>query len=273
MNNPLVSVIIPVYNSGQYLEETIRSVLNQTYRNFEIILIDDGSTDNSTQIITRFSSEYSNIKALLSPGAGRPAVPRNIGINNASGELVAFLDSDDLWTKNKLSLQVSYLTANPGVPMIYTASKTFGAVNIFSPFYEVLPLPYKAVTTQSGLINIGNTITCSSVLARKEFIIREGGFDEDPQMRVEDYDLWIRLANYGSIGFLPVLSVYYRVHHSQFSGDWETKSARVRYLAQKRNLPIPDYKMIRNKGIVLLLIRNIIHFFASLYYKLMGLSL
>lgn len=272
MSTPLVSVVIPVYNAGRYLSDTINSVLNQSYKEIEILLIDDGSTDNSAEIINSFTKNYSNIKSFSAPSAGRPAVPRNIGIRNASGDFIAFLDADDKWTEDKLEKQVKYLIDNPDCPLVYTASKTFGSVNILSPFYEVLPLPWKAVTTREGLINTGNTITCSSVLARKEFLLKEEGFDEDPKMRVEDYDLWIRLAKYGNFGFLPCITVYYRIHSDQFSGDWETKSERVKYLAKKRNLPLPEYRMVRNKGFLLMMLRNLIHYFSFVYYKISGLT-
>lgn len=270
LQTPLVSVVVPVYNAGQYLGDTINSVLNQTYRNFEIIIVDDGSSDNSVGVIKAFEEKYSNIKLFYAPSAGRPAVPRNIGINNAAGEFIAFLDADDLWTKNKLAAQVDYLLKYSDCPLVYTASKTFGAVNIFSPFYEVLPLPGKGITTRDKLITLGNTITCSSVLARKELLINAGGFDEDPLMRVEDYDLWIRLAEYGDFGFLPCITVHYRVHENQFSGDWDKKNKTVRYLAEKRNLPIPEYRMVRNKGFLLRMIRNLVHLTAAFYYKFRG---
>jgi len=267
---PLVSVVIPVHNAAKYLARTIESVLAQDYNNYEIIVVDDGSSDNSVQIIIEFISKYKNIRLFSSGGAGRPSVPRNIGINNARGEYIAFLDADDLWIKKKLSLQVDYLKIHPNIPLVYTASKTFGAVNIFSPFYEVLPLPHKAFTKRSQLIEKGNSITCSSVLVHKDVLIKEGGFDEDSMLRVEDYDLWMRLASYGDFGFIPCITVYYRIHENQFSGTWDEKSERVRYLAEKRGLPIPEYKMIRNRGFILMMIRNLIHLVFSTYYSVRG---
>lgn len=267
---PLVSVVIPVYNSAKYITETILSVLRQTYKNVEILAIDDASTDNSVEVIKSLAEKNSNLRLFHSPGAGRPSVPRNIGINNARGEFIAFLDSDDIWQDNKLAVQVDFLRQHPQIPLVYTASKTFGSVSIFSPFYEVLPLPSKAFITRKEFIERGNSITCSSVLTRRELLLKENGFDEDPEMRVEDYDLWIRLSSCGDFGFIPAITVHYRIHENQFSGNWKEKSERLRYLAEKRGLPIAEYKMIRNKGFMLLLIRNMIHFLFSLYYKIRG---
>lgn len=108
----LVSIITPVYNSQDYLEETILSVLNQTYSNWELLLIDDCSIDNSYEIIKKYLEKDERIKYLKNDKNSGPAITRNKGIEKAKGEYIAFLDSDDLWYENKLERQISFMQTN-----------------------------------------------------------------------------------------------------------------------------------------------------------------
>lgn len=106
---PLVSIITPVYNAQDYLEETILSVLNQTYYNWELLLIDDCSIDNSYKIIEKYLKKDRRIKYLKNDKNSGPAITRNKGIEEAKGEYIAFLDSDDLWYENKLEKQINFM--------------------------------------------------------------------------------------------------------------------------------------------------------------------
>jgi len=151
-------------------------------------------------------------------------------------------------------------------------SVTFGNVTLFSPNYEVLPLLHKAVKTGNDLLIIGNSITCSSVLVKKEALQKVNGFDEDERLKaVEDYDLWIKLSKLGTFGFIPRILTHYRIHSTQSSADWQTKQERLKYLSDKRNLNLPVYKYYRNKGLFFLLIRNFIHYSTYLYVKFLTL--
>ncbi len=269
--NPLVSVIIPAFNVEKYIEETISSVLNQSYTNYEIIVVDDSSTDKTLEIIGKISKKDSRVKLFKIEHSGRPAVPRNFGISKAQGELIAFLDSDDLWAKEKLSAQIGFLEINPDLIFVYSMSVTFGKVNLFSPHYEVLPLLHKTARNYADLISKGNSITCSSVLIKKKYLEEVNGFDEDAELKaVEDYDLWLRLSKLGSFGFIPRIHTYYRVHSTQSSSDWEMKQKRLEYLASKRKIPLKGYRFFRNKGILVCLLRNLYHYFTFLFIKILS---
>ncbi len=268
-SSPLVSVVIPVYNVEKFVEETIYSVLKQTYKNFEIIVVDDSSTDDTLKIVQKLSKKFHKINYYKIEHAGRPSVPRNFGISKAQGSLIAFLDGDDVWVNNKLEIQVNYLLNNPQLVFVYSMSVTFGT-SIFSPHYEVLPLISKAARTKNDLLQKGNSITCSSVLVKKNALQAVNGFDEDPKLKVEDYDLWVRLSEIGPFLFIPLLHVYYRVHQSQFSADWEIKQERVNYLAKKRNWNLPPYRYYRNRGKFFLFARNSVHFLTFLWIKFIG---
>ena len=270
-NLPLVSVIIPVFNAEKYIGETVTSVLKQSYDNFEIIVIDDSSTDGTTGILEKMAQSNNKIKYFKIKHSGRPAIPRNYGIKKAGGEYIAFLDSDDLWTKDKLEEQIKFLQKYPNLIFVYSISVTFGEVNIFSPYYEVLPLLHKAATTREELISKGNPVTCSTVLVRKDIINSVGGYDEDPELKaVEDYDLWLRLSALGPFGFIPKIHAFYRIHKSQSSSDWETKQKRLEYLSSKRDIRLPQYKFYRNKGILIRLARNLFHFSTYLWIRFLS---
>ena len=119
----MASVILPVYNCESYIKDAIESILDQTYKNFELIVVDDGSTDNSIKIIERF--RVPSVKIIRQENLGCP-VARNTGLKTARGEYFAFLDSDDLWVRNKLELQMEQIS-QPGA-----ADMIFGYVNEFS---------------------------------------------------------------------------------------------------------------------------------------------
>lgn len=268
---PLVSVIVPCYNSGRYIKDTLASVLNQSYGNIEIIAVDDESSDDTFKILEDAAQNDQRIKPYQIAHSGRPSVPRNFGISKATGSLIAFLDSDDIWVRNKLQQQTAYLLKHTETAFVYSMSFTFGDVNFFSEHYELLPLPFRAAKNASDLREIGNTITLSSVLVRKEALDETGYFDEDPDLKaVEDYDLWLRLSGKFKFYFMPVIQVYYRIHGTQSSAGWEVREKRLQLLSAKRNIKLPVYKNLRRKGKLLLLIRNTIHFMFYRLYRLYG---
>src|SRR5690625_4190600 len=109
MNEPLVSIITPVYNAERFLSETIKSVKEQTYKNWELLLVDDCSKDNSAKIIKEFNRTDDRIKYIKLEKNSGASISRNTGIKNAKGRFIAFVDSDDLWEPEKLEIQISYM--------------------------------------------------------------------------------------------------------------------------------------------------------------------
>lgn len=200
INNPLVSVIIPVYNGGRYLVEAIDSILAQIYRPFEIILVDDGSTDN-TKTIAR---SYKSVRYQYQPNQG-VAVARNAGLNSASGELVAFLDADDIWTSDKLEIQVACLQNDPATGYVITNIRNF-----ISP----------GITVPAGIqdyINDKNQIGLMTVVAWRSVFDKVGGFD--PSFSIgEDFDWFTRAKDSGIKMFiLPDVCLHRRIHDANIS--------------------------------------------------------
>jgi glycosyltransferase involved in cell wall biosynthesis len=264
--NPLISIIITTFNSKRFIKEAVQSVLYQTYQSFEIIVVDDHSTDETAKIVREFSVKDSRIKFYSIPHSGRPSVVRNYGISKVVGDYIAFLDGDDVWEKHKLEEQFNSIHKNPHAVLVYSASVTVGA-NIFSPYYEVLPLLHKAARNKNDLIQKGNSIPLSTVLVSKKYLDMAGGFDEDPELKIEDFDLWLRLGEFGYFIFLPYIHAYYRIHPDQFSSDWEEKKKRLEYLSRKRGLKLAPYRFYRNKGFLFLILRNGIHVLTFLWLK------
>ena len=188
MINPIFSVIIPIYNSSHTIGKTIISVFRQTYRNYEIIIIDDGSTDNTQNILKKI--EDKRIRVFKIKRSGGPAKPRNYGINKSKSNWICFLDSDDLWEKNKLSI-ISKKIKKKNFDILchneYLSSLNKINISKYGPFKKNF---YKNL-----LIN-GNTLSTSAVTVSKKFLKKNKlKFNESKKfVSVEDYDLWMLIA-------------------------------------------------------------------------------
>lgn len=212
---PLVSVVIPAYNKGDIIKETIDSALAQTYPNIEIIVINDGSTDNTAEIVKSIKDD--RIKYYYQPNSGLPAKPRNKGVELAKGEYVAFLDHDDLWMENKLEKQISIIEKDPQIALV-----TSNALFILTDKKTNIPI-IKGV--KSGYFNDRDflpemNVIQSTALIKKSVFIEMKGFDESPDLRAaEDYDLWLRMYPKYLCYYLNDCLAYYRKYDSSSSGN------------------------------------------------------
>jgi len=216
-NFPLISVIIPTYNRNQFLLEAIASVETQTYPNFEIIVVDDGSTDETSSI-----SKRENIKYIFQKNKG-PSAARNSGAKTAKGDWLAFLDSDDLWKPKKLIKQWEALKAAPDCQAVYT--------NEIWIRNGVRINQCKKHQKYSGWIYPKCLPLCiispSSILLHKNLWEEAGGMDESLPM-AEDYDLWLRLsAKYKFLFLDENLIVKHAGHPEQLSTKWGIDRYRV----------------------------------------------
>ncbi len=205
MSEPLVSVIIPSYNSAAYLPATLESVLGQDYSAVEVVVVDDGSTDDTEQVVHPYRSR---IEYIRQENSGGPARPRNVGMEAARGELVALFDSDDVMLPGKLSRSAAVLQALPEVDLLFTdfqvidengLVKTPRFLATYRRFRDILePAATEAAAVLHGpglyreLLR-ANFIGTSSVVARRAVLLAEGGFDES-LLNSDDRDLWFRLA-------------------------------------------------------------------------------
>ncbi|MFO0891124.1 MAG: glycosyltransferase family A protein [Isosphaeraceae bacterium] len=235
-------MIIPAFNSADYLREAVGSALSQSVPPSEIIVIDDGSTDNICDVIGEYGDSVRYFRQVNSG----PAVARNRGIVEARGELIAFLDADDVWTTDKLERQLSFARQNPDARLIHTAYREFDSdLDELGP-----PRVLSAETLQDGRIASGdyygrlfrnNIIIMSTVMVYKRTLEDAGGFDETIRRpSTEDYDLWLRLSRHHKFGYLESPLTYYRRHSSNATNDCGAIRENELYVIRKAVMSDPS---------------------------------
>ena len=209
----LVSVIMPAYNSGRYIAESIRSVQAQTFGGWELVVVDDGSADDTGAVVQRFTAADARVRYVRRPNGGQAAA-RNTGLGEARAPLVAFLDADDLWLPEKLEAQLAVLERT-GVDLVYTDGYIFSEEGAVSPEERFHILPGEARGGEMfRTLFTSNRIGTLSVLVKREALDAVGLFDEDrAYQNSEDYDLWLRLAKWGASFYgMPEKLMRYRRH-------------------------------------------------------------
>lgn len=226
---PKFSVVIPTYNRSAALLNTVNSVLSQNLTDFEIIVVDDGSTDDTEEVIRQFGDD--RIRYFWIPNSGGPAHPRNRGIEEARSEWICFLDSDDTWFPSKLS-EVDAVVSQSEVDAVYhsllcrdRAKKTTsirGTRGVTPDFYKTLLLHENRCPT-------------SSMVARRSFLLKhELRFDETPEFCVvEDYDFWLRMAHHGArFSYIDKVLGEYLIDGSNISGDQERMRSHLLHVLE-----------------------------------------
>ncbi len=238
MFNPLVSVIIPAYNADKFITKALDSVFAQTYRPIEIIVIDDGSTDETVELvknykknnlvpmayankeITQINCADINLICLYQENRG-PSKARNTGIKAAKGEYIALLDADDLWTPAKLEKQMKYMITHPEISLV------FGDMMVFEKERDLKESALKRngqpECDEKGMVLNAfnkllerNYISTGTVLLKKDCFKSLGYFDESIKY-AEDYDLWLRISLMFEIGYIPEIFRLKRIHDSNIS--------------------------------------------------------
>lgn len=213
MDKILISVIIAAYNAEKFIKETIDSVLEQTFQNFEIIVVDDGSTDGTADVVKAFNDV--RIKYIYQENASQ-AMARNKGISISSGEFLAFLDADDVWTSDKLEKQIK-IFENKQVGLVYTA---FSLIN-----ENGNKIPSKNVRFYRGKVSeklcLSNFVTNSSVMVRKSVLADNNLLFRADRKGTEDWDLWLRLSIVTEFEFVEEPLLKYRQYSSSVSKNGE----------------------------------------------------
>jgi glycosyltransferase involved in cell wall biosynthesis len=207
---PQVTVILPVYNAEKYLKEAIDSILNQTYTDFELLLINDGSTDSSEKIILSYNDP--RIIYIKNEGNKGLIFSLNKGIDLAKGDYIARMDADDISMPERLEKQLNYLEENKNVEVVASTVKYIDDAGKIAGNWK-LDNQTTDVKTIRKWMPRENCIAHPSVMGKKELLSR---FKYNPnQLNIEDYDLWMRLLNTGAIiAKIPEPLLYYRVHSS-----------------------------------------------------------
>lgn len=214
-----VSVVMPVYDGERYLQKTLESIFDQTYKDYEIICVDDGSKDRSMQILTSYGHRLRVIQQKNTGQAGA----RNAGAKRATGSYIAFLDQDDLWYPSKLELQVHLLEADPQAVMVHCDMDVIDE-NAKIIERNIISSARTASSSSKGLtmtrlFGWNPCIYPSTMLLRRSAFERVGGFDAEIPCYGEDIDLMLRLRTEGRFLFLDKPGVLYRRHSSNCSGS------------------------------------------------------
>lgn len=213
---PAVSVVIPAYNVAPYISEALDSVLAQTFKDYEIIVINDGSPD--TLELERVLEPYRAHIVYLKQENRGAASARNTGLYVARGELVAFLDADDWWLPGFLEAQVEYLRRHQKCDLVYADAMLFGESPLTGKTY-MQTAPSKGEVTFESLITARCNVITSGVVARKQLIMDVGMFDEE-LLRAHDFDLWLRMIRHGGrAAYQRKVLLNYRVRPDSLSGD------------------------------------------------------
>ena len=242
MKTPLVSIIIPAFNAEDYIGEAISSVLKQTYKNWHLVIVDDGSTDETVSLIQRMAEADQRIELVQIPHSGLPAVARNQGLCRARGEVLAFLDADDLWSENKLEIQLSQLPENG---WSFSNSEFFGdqpslpnGLKYATNWRPKVPFFEELLTTEG--------VSFPSILITRSLLesVSPGGDIStafDVTLGVEDWDLTLRLAEKSEPVYLAQSLAQIRQHEAGFSRTHENQYNRTMALITKyENLGIPS---------------------------------
>lgn len=229
-SSPRVTIVIATYNAAGTLAETLASVAAQTYRDFELVVVDDGSVDDTPALLARHQAMWPWLRWMRQPNAGASAA-RMLAVGMARGEFIAFLDSDDLWLPDKLALQMAVFDRNPSVALVFTDERSFSADGNapLTRFQQKPPARGRVLAT----LFFGNFILNSSVVVRKQALLAAGGLN--PLHRVhEGVDLWLRVAEYHDLDYVNEVLVRYRVRPDSMShGDL--------LACQQRDVEIMDY--------------------------------
>lgn len=208
---PLLSIVMPSYNSEEYIVEAIKSVISQTIHSWELIIIDDGSKDNTASLVHEFTNKDNRIKFYTNKENQGVSATRNRGISLANGEWIAFLDSDDLWEKEKLEKQIESAKKNKAM-FIFTGSSYINESGI--KYKGIFEVPEKVTYKQ---LRKQNVISCSSVLIKK-CLLKDIKMERDDMH--EDYAFWLRILMTGHIAYginEPLL--VYRISRNSKSGN------------------------------------------------------
>jgi glycosyltransferase involved in cell wall biosynthesis len=225
-----ISIIIPLFNKEDFIVQTLKSILNQDNKDWECIIVDDGSTDNSLQIVTDFCHTYVGNWKILSVTNGGQTKARNIGIREATGRYLAFLDADDLWVSDKLSKQFDYLESNPGVLGVLSGYAIFkvnsNKVRVVkgNDFQKMLRKWADMSGFGGGLESVG--------MVRRPSSIDDALFDQKLSTS-SGLDFTIRLSLLGKVALLPDIGLLYRLSEGQWHTNSEELSKNMSIISEK----------------------------------------
>jgi len=247
-------VILPCYNGSRWISQAVESVLAQTYKDFELLVIDDGSTDNSGEIVSSYFYDE-RVRYIYQENKGFSGAI-NRGIRESEGEFIGFIGQDDLWLPNKLELQMRYFSKHPDVDLVHSS---YFAINSEGRIIGIKNVEIPKASSRKELIErlfLGNFIGFETVLVRKRCFDEVGLFDER-MIGYSDHDMWLRMAGrFNIMGYIETPLIKKRIHELQLSKVKAEDVLRDEFLLVKKAIDqYPFLKKVLRKKL------------ASLYYE------
>ncbi|MEM9914603.1 MAG: glycosyltransferase family 2 protein [Planctomycetota bacterium] len=208
---PEISVLMCAYNAQRYLAETMRSVLNQTFEDFEVVVVDDGSTDETPRILDTFAQSDPRVRVITGPNAGIPQAA-NVGLAACRGEFIARIDSDDIAKPRRLETQLAYMKNND----LVACGTWHDLIDERGRLLKLLKTPIDDATIQDRALKGHGSICNPTSMIRKQPFAELGGYSEDLPV-AEDLDSWLRLGEVGKLGNVPECLAQYRLHSHSIS--------------------------------------------------------
>jgi glycosyltransferase involved in cell wall biosynthesis len=233
-NQPLVTVIIPTYNRAPFLSKAIDSVLNQSYKTFELIVVDDGSTDETKSILDDYVKKDNRIRVFSQINQGQ-SVARNKALDEAKGDFICFLDSDNFWPKNKLKTQTNFLNENENVDVVYG-----DIITIDEDGSEVSRNNMKRYSGKIARWMLrDNCVSMNTAMAKRQCFNEMGGMSGTRRV-ADDYDLWLRFSAVYNFAYVPDFWAFYRVMKDQISSDKMARFESNELIINKFKLQFSD---------------------------------
>ena len=243
MDSPTISVVMSVFNGERFLAQAVESILHQTFRDFEFVIIDDGSTDNTAAILSRYASDDARMRVFRQENAGRTA-SLNIGIRLAQGKYIARMDADDISLPHRLKEQADFLNHHPEVGLLSAAYDLMGPDN---KILSTIRLPAGDPEIRTRMLDY-NAMCHPAVTMRKDIVLSAGGYRR-AFSESEDYDLWLRMAERTRLANLEEVVLRYRIHSGQASiqnmqhQTWCILAARAAASLRRSGKPDPLWSL------------------------------
>jgi glycosyltransferase involved in cell wall biosynthesis len=262
---PIISVVIPTYNSVNYLKETVNSVLAQDFDDYEIVIVDDCSIDGTKELIGKYTSKKINY-ITLENNHGGPSKPRNVGIQRSKGKYIALCDSDDILSTDRLSVAVRYLEQHPEVAMTFTDEEKLedstGIIkgNFLNNEYERFhKLEKDKINDEFYIIKKDDAFECMffenyimpSGVTIRQSIVDDIGYFAESLSNSDDRDLWFRLTRKYSVGFINRIGFKYRIRTNSISGRGPGLAfSKIEVIKKQIDLGLPKRLYQRAKKII-----------------------
>lgn len=239
----IISVVIPAYNAEKTIQETVASVLNQSFRDLEVIVIDDGSTDKTVAIVSSFKDERVCLFSYSNSGA---QISRNRGIEKSTGDYISFLDADDLWAREKLEAQFTALQSQPDCAVAYSWTDCIDEQGNKLPGgqrFSFVKDVYEEILLRNFLGSGSNP------LIRKDALLTVGFFDE-AILAGQDWEMWIRLASRYYFALVPQVHIFYRRSTGSWSSNLQRQEQGCKQVIEKSLATAPEKIQKRRKEIM-----------------------